>query len=305
MPASTRRVGRSPLEFAIGQQQSLAAAHKAWSRTARRGVLHAAIALVLACGVAPPAMAAAGEHYFDSDGVRIRYTTDGNEAGEPVILVHGYTASGATNWRVPGMIERLAPHYRVITIDNRGHGGSDKPRRVDQYGVHMVEDVVRLMDHLQLDSAHVVGYSMGGMITLKLASLHPQRVRSGVIGGMGWLHAGASPLDEDSSTDASAAADDAADAELEPLVACRRAFARMGLTRAELEAVRTPLVVVVGTDDSLRERMVTPLEEARPDIPIVLVEGANHLSCVFHPKLRDAVSAFLAEQTGRAADEGE
>ncbi|MDR3404195.1 MAG: alpha/beta hydrolase [Chthoniobacter sp.] len=128
---------------------------------------------------------------FDSAGVKIHYTVQGT--GQPVILIHGLYASGQMNWGAPGIIDDLAQHYRVIALDCRGHGQSDKPTGDADYGIKMVDDVVRLMDHLQLPSANIVGYSMGGMIALKLAAAHPDRVRSVVLGGMGWLPEG-SPL---------------------------------------------------------------------------------------------------------------
>src|SRR5579862_9568187 len=98
---------------------------------------------------------------FDSAGVKIHYTVQG--AGEPVILIHGLYASAEKNWGLPGVIADLAQHYRVIALDCRGHGASDKPTGEHDYGVKMVDDVVRLMDHLHLPTANIVGYSMGGM----------------------------------------------------------------------------------------------------------------------------------------------
>ena len=122
---------------------------------------------------------------FDSDGVRIHYTVSGQ--GEPVILIHGLYSNAKMNWDMPSTTAELAKHYQVIALDNRGHGQSEKPEAEGQYGVKMVEDVVRLMDHLHIAKAHVAGYSMGGMIMMKLLTLHPDRVISAVLGGMGWL----------------------------------------------------------------------------------------------------------------------
>jgi pimeloyl-ACP methyl ester carboxylesterase len=119
---------------------------------------------------------------FDSAGVKIHYTEQGT--GEAVILIHGLYASAQKNWGFNGVIADLAQHYRIIALDCRGHGASDKPAGENEYGLKMVEDVVRLMDHLHLPSANIVGYSMGGMITLKLAVTHPDRVHSAILGGM-------------------------------------------------------------------------------------------------------------------------
>ncbi|MBI4615024.1 MAG: alpha/beta fold hydrolase, partial [Planctomycetes bacterium] len=98
---------------------------------------------------------------FDSAGVTIRYDVRGE--GEPVLLIHGLNASARLNWELPGITARLAKNYRVIALDNRGHGGSGRPVGEEEYGVKMAEDAVRLLDHLGVEKAHVVGYSMGGM----------------------------------------------------------------------------------------------------------------------------------------------
>src|ERR1035438_4357252 len=110
-------------------------------------------------------------HTFDSEGVHIRYTVEGK--GEPVVLIHGLYANAQMNWRGPGIIKALAKNYEVIALDVRGHGGSGKPKEEDAYGVEMAEDVIQLLDHLKIQKAHLVGYSMGGMITMKLLTRNP------------------------------------------------------------------------------------------------------------------------------------
>jgi pimeloyl-ACP methyl ester carboxylesterase len=125
---------------------------------------------------------------FDSWAVKITYLVQGK--GEPVVLIHGWLSSAGINWALPGTIALLARNHRVIALDRRGHGLSDKPTKEAAYGPELVEDVVRLLDHLKVRKAHVVGYSMGGIIALNFIVKHPDRVRSGMLGGMGWLQAG-------------------------------------------------------------------------------------------------------------------
>ena len=127
----------------------------------------------------------AEEGYFDSNGVKIHYIVEGH--GEPVLLIHGFTANIQFQWALPGVIKALSPDYQVIAYDNRGHGKSDKPHDPKKYGVEMVEDAVRLLDHLKIKDAHVVGYSMAAMITSKLMATHPERVRTATLGGSGGL----------------------------------------------------------------------------------------------------------------------
>src|SRR5438552_1973382 len=108
----------------------------------------------------------AEDRFFDSKGVRIHYVIEGQ--GEPVLLVHGFAANIQLQWGLPGVLKTLAKDYQVIAIDCRGHGGSGKPHDPAMYGIEVVEDLVRLLDHLDIRRAHVVGYSLGAFITLKL-----------------------------------------------------------------------------------------------------------------------------------------
>ena len=123
-------------------------------------------------------------HYFDADGVRLFYRVEG--AGTPVVLIHGYGVNGDLNWRHPGIVRALRKEYQVITLDVRGHGLSDKPQEPSQYGIELAHDVRRLLDHLGIQKAHVVGYSMGGFITIKLIAAYPERLLSAVPCAAGW-----------------------------------------------------------------------------------------------------------------------
>src|SRR5262249_4523259 len=105
---------------------------------------------------------------------------------EPVVLIHGFTGSIQGQWGMPGILKKLAEDYQVVALDNRGHGKSDKPHDPKQYGPEMIADVLRLMDHLNLRKAHIVGYSMGGFMTGYLVTHHPDRVITATLGGAGW-----------------------------------------------------------------------------------------------------------------------
>jgi pimeloyl-ACP methyl ester carboxylesterase len=128
--------------------------------------------------VSGPGSVPINDQYFDSAGVRIRYVSVGQ--GKPVILIHGWAAD-AEMW--DSLIQDLSHDYRVIALDCRGHGKSDKPTDPKQYGMEMVNDIVRLMDHLGFAKAHIVGYSMGGSIALKMLTVRPERFLTAVIGG--------------------------------------------------------------------------------------------------------------------------
>jgi pimeloyl-ACP methyl ester carboxylesterase len=104
--------------------------------------------------------------------------------GETVLLIHGFIVDIMKC--ASGVIKALSDTFQVIAIDNRGHGQSDKPHDPAAYGMNMAEDSIRLLDHLKIRKAHVVGYSMGGLITASILTRHPERVRTAVMGGAGW-----------------------------------------------------------------------------------------------------------------------
>ena len=120
----------------------------------------------------------------DSEGVKIRYRLVGH--GKPLVLVHGYTASARTQWELPGWVSFLAPRHRLLLLDVRGHGESEKPRRPDAYSLSLMgTDVLAAMDAAGFEQADIMGYSMGAMITMELLLEHGGRFNRAVLGGMG------------------------------------------------------------------------------------------------------------------------
>ena len=223
---------------------------------------------------------AAWAEEFDSGGVKIHYQVEGK--GEPVILIHGLMANAMLNWELPGVIAELAKHHQVIALDCRGHGMSGKPVSEDEYGVKMVDDVVRLMDHLNIQRADVVGYSMGGAITMKLMVLHSERVRSAVLGGMGWMNSdNVFPGDGKEKKSPTA------------LDACVRGFKRLAVSAEDVRGIKTPFLVIIGDSDPLRQKYVGPLQKLRPDVPVKIVEGAGHVTCLAKPEFKKEIRAFL------------
>jgi pimeloyl-ACP methyl ester carboxylesterase len=118
---------------------------------------HLMAAVLLAAAFSIPALAQQ-DQFFDSNGVRIRYIEAGS--GEPALLIHGYTASLDTNWIDTGVFQNLAKGHHVIAFDLRGHGKSGKPLDPAAYGREMVQDAIRVLDHLKIQRAHIVGYSL-------------------------------------------------------------------------------------------------------------------------------------------------
>lgn len=261
---------------------------------------------------------------FDSVGVPIHFTDEGS--GVPVILLHGFAVNADLNWRLPGLTDELSQEYRVVSMDLRGHGLSGKPVVPEAYGEAMAEDVIRLLDHLEIERAHVVGYSLGGIITLKLASTHPERLLSAAPLAAGWED----PEDSAFLLAIDGIAEDLAagrgvaplaaslGGEREPpgalhtawvrfltrylsdgpaLAAMLRAIGELTVERADVLAISVPVCSVVGTLDAMKPG-VDAMVGVVPDHTVVYIEGADHLSATFRPELIAALRACLADAGG-------
>jgi pimeloyl-ACP methyl ester carboxylesterase len=222
---------------------------------------------------------------FDAKGVTLRYYVQG--AGEPVVLIHGLLASAKLNWDIPGVTAALAKNHHVIALDLPGHGGSDKPETPEAYGVQMAEDVALLMDHLKIKKAHLVGYSLGGMITVKFLTLHPDRVISATVGGMGWVRDGGRNLGLGGRVPTR---DDGG-----PVGACVKGMSKLAVTAEDLKAIKVPVIVVIGDSDPLKRATVYPLREIRPDWPVVEIKNANHMSCIWKKDFAEAIVDWLGK----------
>lgn len=119
--------------------------------------------------------------YVNSQGVRIHYQVEGE--GPPLVLQHGFTDS-LESWYEFGYVSALKYDYKLILLDARGHGGSEKPHEPAAYEDKLnVADTLAVLDQLNIATAHFFGYSMGGWIGFALAKYAPGRVSSLIIGG--------------------------------------------------------------------------------------------------------------------------
>ena len=125
---------------------------------------------------------------FDSGGLTIAFDDIGAPGeGRPVILVHGFTSNRNENWRRLGWYGAFERRrMRMIALDCRGHGESAKPHDPDAYGrENMAGDILALMDHLGIERAHLLGFSMGSRLALAAALKMPKRFSTLTIGGVG------------------------------------------------------------------------------------------------------------------------
>jgi pimeloyl-ACP methyl ester carboxylesterase len=248
-------------------------------------------ALLVCVALASPANAAEKRvaRSFESNGVKIWYSASGK--GEPVVLIHGWLSSAWINWDLPGVTALLAKDYRVITLDVRGHGQSEKPLKEEAYGTELVEDVARLLDHLNIKKAHIVGYSMGGIIAASFIVKHPDRVLTGMLAGAGWLRKGGlanwgfAQIGKD-------------DRQPKPLTICGRSLARLALTEAEIKSIRVPVAVLVGDKDELIKKLyVEPLRRVRKDWPVIEIKDGDHITCIMKQPFRDEIATWLKKNT--------
>jgi pimeloyl-ACP methyl ester carboxylesterase len=226
---------------------------------------------------------------FDAKGVKIHYLVEGT--GEPVVLIHGLNSSALINWKLTGVISELAKDHKVIALDLPGHGRSDRPMQKEAYGEQLVDDVVLLLDHLKIKKAHIVGYSLGGMVTVKLMTKHPDRVQSALVGGMGWLKEGSVQQKGLEMLGKSSKG------KLAPPPAFMEAVGQLAVTEEQLKKIDLPVKVLVGVRDPVKQLYVTPLQKVRKDWPIIEITDAGHLDCIFKPQFKAEIGAWVRKQS--------
>ncbi len=246
---------------------------------------------------------------FDSDGVTIAYIDEG--AGEPIMLIHGFASNSTVNWRNTNWIKTLgSAGFRVIAFDNRGHGHSEKLYDPDQYSAPtMAEDARRLLDHLGIDRADIMGFSMGARITAFLALNHPQRVRSAIFSGLGInmvrglggsepiAAALLAPNAEDVVSDAARSFRVFAEqtkSDRRALAACIRS-SRIRITPEQLKTLSYPVLVAVGSDDVIAGS-AAELAALIPGAEYFEIPGRDHMKSVGDLAHKKGVIDFLSRR---------
>jgi len=242
-----------------------------------------------------------------STALRLAYDVEGS--GPPIVLVHGFASNRATNWKSLGWYTALAGAGRqVIALDVRGHGESDKPHDAAAYDEgELARDVGRLMDHLGIERADVMGYSMGGFIALRLLADEPQRLNKVIVAGVGENYYRRTAADSGAIADALRApsARDAKDAvarqfrlfaehgknDLEALALCMQ---RPRVTITSFRDTGVAALIVVGATDSIAGDP-NVLARAVPNSRVVMVPNRDHMLTVGDKHYKEAVLAFLSE----------
>ena len=246
---------------------------------------------------------------FDSDGVRIDFLDEGE--GEPILLIHGFASNVATNWVGPEWVRALKEAgRRVVAYDNRGHGRSEKLYDPEVYGApSMAEDGRRLLDHLGIARADVVGYSMGARIAAFLALRHPARLRSLVLAGLGInlvrgmvgtgpiAHALEAPRSEDVANETARsfrAFAESTGSDLKALAACIRG-PREKINAADLATIAVPTLVAVGSEDVIAGSGAG-LANLIPGAQFLDIPGRDHMRTVGDTRFKQGVLDFLTKR---------
>src|SRR4051812_13283897 len=246
---------------------------------------------------------------FSHGSVEIAYLDEGQ--GDPIILIHGFASSKDVNWVQPGWFTTLkSAGYRVIALDNRGHGQSAKLYDpADYHTTKMASDVKALMAHLGISRADVMGYSMGARITAFLALESPELTRSIVLGGLGIHLVKGVGLPESiaDAMEAPSLADvtdpqgytfrafaDKTRSDRRALAACIRG-SRQELTREQVGSIQTPTLVAIGTRD-LVAGSADELVALMPNARALPIPDRDHMIAVGDKVYKAGVLQFLAER---------
>lgn len=255
---------------------------------------------------------------FTSEDMDIAWYEAGSPDGFPVLLIHGFASTAHVNWVFPGWTKTLdQAGYRVIALDNRGHGESDKPHDPEAYHPEtMAADAAGLLDELGIEAAHVMGYSMGARISAFLTLSRPDLVRSVVFGGLGMgMVDGVGDWDPIADALLASSLDDVTDergrmfrafaeqtkSDRFALAACIRT-SRTLVDRGHLAAMVTPALVGVGTRDDIAGS-AQELAELMPHGEWLDIPNRDHMLAVGDKVFKAAVLEFFSKVDAGAVSE--
>ena len=253
--------------------------------------------------------APAPQAVISPDGTKIATYDFGDPEGPAVLAVHGFASSGLANWHATGWVRDLAKTgHRIIAIDQRGHGASDKPHDPTAYTMAaLVEDVLTVLDDFLLDEVQYVGYSLGARVGWEAARELPDRITRAVLGGIpdgdpltrfqvpearAFLESGAVVTDRLTAGYLKMAGGIRGN-DLGALVSLVEGM-RGGPQPHADNAPAQPLLFATGSEDGILEASKT-LAAAAPNASFFEIPGRNHFNAPTSRAFRDAAIAFLSE----------
>lgn len=246
---------------------------------------------------------------FHNGAVEIAYLDEGE--GDPIVLVHGFASSKNVNWVYPTWVSDLRKDgRRVIALDNRGHGDSEKLYDAAAYEIAiMASDVIALLDHLGIERADIMGYSLGSRMTAILAREQPQRLRSAILGGIGiGLIEGGGPGENVAIALEAPSLEDVTDpvgrtfrafadqtrSDRHALAACLRGSRRL-MTSDEAAGIRVPVLIAVGTRDEIAGSAAA-LGRIVPGAEVLDIPNRDHMRAVGDKVYKVGVIDFLSRR---------
>lgn len=259
------------------------------------GVIFLLIGLNNIYGIEPPKSA-----YFDSNGFKIHYYEQGS--GETVLLLHGFVG-GALRWIETGVMQGLAQNYHVVAMDARAHGKSDKPRDKNAYGLETALDIIRLMDHLELDKVHLVGSSFGVRIGTTILSRYPERFKTAtLIGGRpqwDWTEEKQTSVEKQAEGFINNPRPYTIERGLDPtaLAYLRLSFPELIVESAEkFKALEIPFLLVYGSEEWIHlNGLDKELQEMLINARLFIIDGAKHGETYPRPEFLTTLKEFLKE----------
>jgi len=246
---------------------------------------------------------------FHNGAVEIAYLDEGE--GEPIVLVHDFASTKDVNWVYPSWVSELRKNgRRVIALDNRGHGNSGKLYDSEAYHIGtMAGDVSALMDHLKIERADIMGYSLGSRMTAWLSLRRPHRLRSAILGGIGiGLIEGGGPGENVAQALEASSLDDVTDpigrafrafadqtrSDRRALAACLRGSRRL-MTREEAAGIGVPVLIAVGTSDEIAGSAAS-LGKIIPGSQVLDIPDRDHMRAVGDKVYKSGVLDFLSRR---------
>ena len=246
---------------------------------------------------------------FHNGAVEIAYLDEGE--GDPIVLVHGFASTKNVNWVYPAWVSELRKSgRRVIALDNRGHGDSGKLYDAEAYDIPtMAGDVSALMDHLNIERADIMGYSLGARMTAWLARNEPQRLRSAIFGGIGiGLIEGGGPGENVAAALEAPSLEDVTDpvgrtfrafadqtrSDRRALAACLRG-SRGLMTKEDAAGIAVPVLIAVGTADEIAGSAAS-LGKIIPGAKVLDIPNRDHMRSVGDKVYKSGVLEFLSER---------